>query len=209
MPITEKLDRLSNLNGIEIEVIRCVCLARDGYLCFRCRKTVQELIIEDRIMREIKGLKQRDKPVLVINHKDGTKNSHSSDGTYFGNVELVCYPCNALYKAPEVDYHPDEIRTYASRKSHSAYVQWVYMVNNYLTKFEDACLARLANKYSKTIKCSQDALIKYAKREHETRWNVYKRPECDYDFCAGIHICFWGKTPKFLPPLDEEVAQHE
>ncbi len=201
-----EIDRFSNLNQREIQIIICVCLARDGYICKKCKTTIQELLLRDKIKREIKQLPSRIKPIVVINHLDGTKNTHTPQ-QLFGNVELVCYACNRLYEPPQVDYRPDEIRTYASRKSHEAYVKWVRMVDNYLTKFEVGCLARLANKYSKVIKCSQDALIKYAKREHETRWSLFVM-NCDYLFCSGYHICRWGTVPP-SEPLDQDVAEEE
>lgn len=204
--LLKEIDRFSNLNQREIQPIVCVCLARDGYICNKCKKTIQELLLRDKILRELKQLPPRQKPIVVINHLDGTKNTHTPQ-QLFGNVELVCYSCNRLYEPPQIDYQPDEIRSYASRKSHKAYVQWVRMINNYLTKFDECCLARLSNKYSKVIKCSQDALIKYAKREYETRWDLFEF-NCDYQFCSGIHVCFWGKMPP-SKPLDQDIANEE
>lgn len=213
-----ELDRFTRPNEQELEIARCFCLARDGYKCNRSKKTVQELIIEDRIRRQLQNKSERKLPILVLNHLDGTMNFHSKDHNngnliLYGNVELISWSENAKFKPAEVDFDPNEVRTYASRKSHNAYVKMINMTNNYLVKFEHGCEERLVNKYSKVIKCSQDILRKYLKREYETRYDLFDINElnitCDYKFCSGIHVCFWNTRPKptqtDLDKFQEEV----
>lgn len=198
-----ELDRFSRPNAQELEIARCFCLARDGYCCNMCKKSIQELILETKIRREIQNKQPSKKPVLLLNHKDGTMNFHSKDEQrniiLYGNVEMICIPDNNRYSPPEVDYDPEEVRTYASRKSHQAYKEYIYHTNNQLTKFVHTCEERHVNKYSKVIKCSQDILRKYDKREYETRYDLFEIADlninCNYKFCSGQHICFWGKRP--------------
>jgi len=206
------MDRFTKLNQKELEMTRNVCLARDGYICNICKKSINDLIIEDRILRQVQGKPKRTKPIIVVNHIDGTLNINSKDGVLFGNVEIACYSCNRKFKPAEVDFDPDEVRTYASRKSHNAYVKMIKMTNSYLLKFEHGCEERLVNKYSKVIKCSQDVLRKYLKREYETRYDLFDinqlNIECDYQFCSGIHVCFWLERPQ-AKKTDLQAFQEE
>jgi len=208
----QELDRFSRQNEKELEVARCFLLARDGRKCNICKKSVEELQLYDKILRQVQDRRPRKYPVLVMNHRDETKNFHKN-GVLFANVELVCCSCNKKFKPAEVDYDPEEVRTYASRKSHNAYVKWVKMVNNHLAKFGHGCEERLVNKYSKVIKCSQDILKKYDKREYETRWDLFEisdlNIECDYKYCSGVHICFWNERPEPIKTDLEALKEEE
>ena len=98
----EELESESNLNPQEVELLRCYCLGRDGYRCANplCKKTIYDLILEDKIIRRLKGLEPRKLPVLVINHRDGSKALNSiikGKIIPYGNVCLYCYPCNRKY----------------------------------------------------------------------------------------------------------------
>lgn len=210
MDSPQELDRFSRPNEKEVEIARCFCLSRDGYICNICKTPIQQLIMKDKLIRELMRKPPRKRPIIVLNHKDGTMNFHIKN-VLFGNVEMVCIPCNRKYKPAEVDYDPEEIRTYSARKSHQAFKKWVQLVNNYITKFGHGCEERLVNKYSKVIKCSQDILKKYDKREYETRYDLFEisdlNIECDYRFCSGVHICFWGERPEVK--LTDQQAQEE
>ena len=200
----QELDRFSRPNEQEIEIARNFCLARDGYKCNRSGKTVVELIAEDKVRRELDGKQPRKLPILVLNHLDGTMNFHSKDENdkliLYGNVELLSWSENAKFKPAEVDYDPNEVRTYSAHKSHNAYVKYVNLTNNLLAKFVHVCEERHVNKMSKVIKCSQDILKKYNKREFETRYDLFEiadlNIECKYRFCSGVHICFMFERPK-------------
>ena len=211
MELPQELDRFARPNEKEIEIARNFCLARDGYFCKICKRSIQELIMQDNILRKLMKKPPRKRPIIVLNHKDGTMNFHIKN-EMFGNVEIICCSCNRKYKPPQIDYNPNEIRTYASRKSHDAYSKYVVIVNNYLDKFHEGCLQQFLNKYSKVIKCSQDALMKYTKREIDTRWKLFNisdfNIECKYYFCDGVHLCFIDYIPEAVP-TDHAVALEE
>jgi len=194
----QQLDRFTRPNQQEIEIARNFCLARDGYKCVRCNRSIEELLLQDKLLRELTKKSPRKRSIIQINHRDGTFEFHTN--VIYGNVEIVCVSCNKKFKPAEIDYDPNEVRTYASRKSHNAYAKYISIVNSYLEKFDEGCLQQFLNKYSKVIKCSQDALMKYTKREIDTRWKLFNISEynidCNYYFCDGVHLCFIDHIPQ-------------
>lgn len=207
--------RTSNLNTKEWEKIIPFCLHRDGYICNICKTPIPDLVLKDKIKREIEGKPPRKLPIILINHIDGTRNrDRTINGKEipFANVEIACWSCNRKYKPPEIDYQPNEERTYASRKSHQAYQGFVKKVNDEISKFKHVCLQESLNIFSKDLKCSQDALFKYTKREIGTRWALIDKVkmdlDCDYYFCDTRHLCFIEEVPQ-KKLSDYEVYQEE
>lgn len=213
----EESEHESNLNPLEVELLRCFCLARDGYRCEHplCRKTIHDLDLEDKIIRRLKGKPPRKLPLLVINHKDGSKAIHSyKNGKLipYGNVCLYCYPCNRKYDVKNPEIRTDEKRTYASRKSHQSRPKFVRMVNNYITKFNHICLKKALNQYSKALNCSQELCEQSYLQQHGTRWDEINISEyginCDYNYCNGVHVIFMDEPPDKIPE-DKVVATQE
>ena len=93
MESPQELDRLSRPNERELVIARNFCLARDGYICKICKRSIQELIIQDNTLRKLIKKQPRKRPIIVLNHKDGTMNFHSKN-VMFENVEIVCVGCN-------------------------------------------------------------------------------------------------------------------
>lgn len=213
----EEPESSSNLNPLEIELLRCFCLSRDGYQCANplCRKTVHDLILEDQIIRRLKGKPERKLPILVVNHRDGSKAINSiykGKIIPYGNVCLYCYACNRKYDIKNPEIRSDEARTYAARKSHQARPQFVRMVNNFLTKFEHVCLKKSINQFSKTIACSQELCEQSYLQQYGIRWEEINVADydisCDYNYCSGVHIIFKNEPPRKIEE-DNVVAKKE
>jgi len=190
----------SSMSEEEIEIWRNFLLARDGYFCTCCMKTVPELIREDAERRARQKKPERIRPVLTINHRNGDSRITAMPGTEVGsNLELTCYPCNNYKKQvqselPQLASHDVSGSILINRSKMPKYLNHI---KEHLEKFGHYCMGEALSSGCKTVGIKSSITAeRHIKLEQGSNGLFDVHPfECDSPVCEGKHIFKKGQKP--------------
>lgn len=106
---------MGSLNSRQLELARCICIARDGRNCPKCNKYFHNL-----------------ENVVHVDHIDGNPQNNPDDGS---NWQLLCHSCNVQkwhrqkWESVLDTGNPDEsITLRIGSKMEFRYIRWLYAV---------------------------------------------------------------------------------
>lgn len=200
------------MNSKERKKYFAYVLEHNGAYCGRCRKDVNQLRSEWVLTNPNQVRKL---PYLNLHHIDGDERfPHSRDGTYCGNLMLLCCSCNQLLRRREIA--PDTLRekTPEMLKNETSKPKFLNWLDNYLANFGQICKERLLNRGSLIAGVVQQTAHKYFKQEHDYRYIEFNIEEhecdpCNYKECKGIHICLKKELPRKVDMIGRIVHEEE
>ena len=208
------------MSAKEAEIYQCFLLARDGYCCNICKKSVEELIATANLKDKLSGT-PRKLSVFVKDHIDGDSSHHHSiaeDGSeiYCGNIQHVCHRCNQLKSIKQNTSQADTVRP--SREKLDALRGkptfhrnlTTYLMDNEHICFEEIKLS--SELFSKGL--SEITCIRYFRSELITKSNpggAYQKfpHQCSADHCNGVHVCLRGYKPLELIANEKKVLNYK
>ena len=202
----------SNMNKRERSKLFPFVLERDGSICGRCKKTVDKLRYE----WELHNPNQvRKSPYLVLHHIDGDERfPHSRDGTYCGNLMLLCCSCNQLLRRRKIA--PDSVRekTPEMQRRDTATPLFFDWLDNYLANYSQICEERMINRGSKIAGVLQPSVMRYYKQQIHYEYVKFEIaghevPPCNYPECKGIHVCLANEVPRKIDMIGRIVHEEE
>lgn len=186
-------------------------LGRDGCFCSRCRKDLDTIKKEYKLANPNKKRKLK---WLYLHHVDGDERfPDSRDGTYAGNLKLVCSACNQLLRIRVIA--PSTLRpmTPEMQLSQSAKPKFFAWVDNYLANYGHLCEERMINRGSKIAGVLQPSIVRYFKQEVHYKYEEFDLSltdeKCDYPDCNTKHICNRGEKPRTKDQIAEIVREEE
>ena len=208
------------MSAKEREIFQCFLLARDGYCCAICKKSVAELIANAELKSEQTGI-PRKLPVLLQDHIDGDSSHHhtiAEDGTqiYCGNLQHVCYQCNAL-KSIKSNTSQADVREITREKLDALKGKPTFHRNltTYLMDNEHICYEEIktsAEIFSEGL--SEVTCTRYFRSALITKSNpggrYQKFPhQCAADHCIGVHVCLRGYKPVELIANEKKILNYK
>lgn len=196
----------------EKEQYRAFLLARDGYNCNICKKTVNELLEERAIREKQTGLKYYE-PVIIFEHKNNNKSQvNGDDGKYCGNLQLACRSCNN-YKSWHEDKSQSIGREPTREKLDALSYEPTYNRNLhiFLIENEHICYSALKIAGKKLSSGGNEVTClryfnaqRYTEANKEGHYKVFAY-NCGTDICNGTHVCFRGDIPHSL--IKQEIEK--
>lgn len=186
-------------------------LVRDGCFCSRCRKDIDQLKKEYKLRNPHK---KRNFRWLLLHHVDGDERfPDARDGTYAGNLKLVCASCNQLLRIRKIA--PSTLRplTPEMRARQSAEPLFFSWLDNYLANYGHICEERMINRGAKIAGVLQPSITRYFKMrvhyEYEEFSLLLTDEKCNYPDCNDKHICKKFEKPRTKDQIAEIVRQEE
>lgn len=173
-------------------------LERDGALCHRCRKSVEQLKSEWEL---INPNKVRKSPYLYLHHKDGDERfPDSRDGRYAGNLHLLCASCQQLLRVKKIVSDTPRQKTPEMQRSDFAQPKFFTWLDNYLANFSEVCKTLMLNRGSKIAGVGQHAVKRYFDQNIGFKYIQFHKVDhgiiCNYPECNEYHICLKSELPR-------------
>jgi len=216
----------SKLNKIESLEAITVLLERHGAYCYFCKKSAEVLLIEDDAVRRSKGLKTRERRILVVHERiRGIFDSYIwQEGNpkplviKWGNCVPACYSCNNKEGSVEPEDIDKKTMTWQAKKSIVRY-KFTEILNQVLPRKIHICKKLAINIASneKHLHCSQEVLEEAVKQNIGVAWDIIDITEfnikceyCEKYYGDNQHIIIKNKPPeKKQTDLQEMLKQEE
>lgn len=216
IPGNQKKKKYKNQNAKKREEYMPFVLARQGYCCNQCGKTVDSLIIESQIKEEMTGVK-RVLPVVVQDHIDGDSNHDDGiDGTYCGNIQYICWSCNRSknpYRVKSLGLGSTTSREKLDRiQNFAPFMNWLH---HFVEDHEHICYKEMLAGGTRHANGSvQITLSRYFEEELFTKANPNGKYQviqynCGSTLCNGEHVCFRGKKPQSIIEEEKKALELE
>ena len=186
-------------------------LNRDGAICSRCRKDLTTIKKEWFI---VNPNRKRKLEWLLLHHVDGDERfADSRDGTYAGNLKLVCSSCNAILRVRKIAPSTLREKTPEMERKDSAEPKFFTWLDYMCTNFAHICEEKMFNRGAAISGVLQPSIKRYfLKKVHYDyeRFDITLHDvTCKYPECKGIHVCMFGEKPRMKDMIAEIVHQEE